>query len=272
MNAMSGLADSRRRGADRPCRGDDPHVGAALRLPGARPHPSGYRLYSEEEVDDAAAASSSCAAAGCPCRPRWSARAPRPASAPTRRSSAPSPHEGRARRLRKRTLIALSRAIEDEAMARAAAPVVHGRLPARAPLPRRRAPLRRMARRWRTVTVVFADFARAAASATGAPAEVPITPDAALGHEWAVVVDAPGFAVCLPAWEPPASSRADNELDREGLRGALDAGPARRARGLASPARRCARAAAPDVGRRIEQLLRDRPLAPDGAGAPGWRR
>ena len=102
---------------------------------------------------------------------------------------------------------------------------------------------------------------RGAASAT-APTEVPITRDDALGNEWAVVVDAPGYAACLLAWETPESQRD---------------GPPARARAAAS--RRCGRStrtscaaprwwaprwparAAPAVGERMERMLRDRPLA-----------
>ena len=50
--------------------------------------------------------------------------------------------------------------------------------------------------------VVFADF-EALTRGRAAPVEVPLAASDALGHEWAVVVDAPGFAACLLAWEPP---------------------------------------------------------------------
>ena len=39
--------------------------------------------------------------------------------------------------------------------------------------------------------------------------------DDALGNEWAVVVDAPGYAACLLAWETPESQRDDHLPDRE---------------------------------------------------------
>ena len=35
------------------------------------------------------------------------------------------------------------------------------------------------------------------------PAEIPIGQGEALGHEWAVIVDAPGYAACLVGWETP---------------------------------------------------------------------
>ena len=36
-----------------------------------------------------------------------------------------------------------------------------------------------------------------------------------LGNEWAVVIDAPGYAACLLAWETPESQRDDHLPDRE---------------------------------------------------------
>ena len=63
--------------------------------------------------------------------------------------------------------------------------------------------------------VVFADFP--APRLDAAPAEIPIAPEAALGNEWAVIVDAPGFAACVLAWErprTPAEERDLPELDR----------------------------------------------------------
>jgi hypothetical protein len=47
------------------------------------------------------------------------------------------------------------------------------------------------------------------------PAEIPITPDAALGNEWAVIVDAPGYAACLLAWERPRSPAERRQPDGE---------------------------------------------------------
>ena len=140
--------------------------------------------------------------------------------------------------LRKRTLIAISHAIEDETIARAAGPVVFGAL-GHAP------------------------------RLDAAPAEIPIPPDAALGNEWAVIVDAPGYAACVLAWErprTPAEERDLPELDRrfESL-WTMDPAIVRRAALVG-----CAltRDEAPELAGRIERLLTDRPLAVE-APAPG---
>jgi hypothetical protein len=49
---------------------------------------------------------------------------------------------------------------------------------------------------------VLAAFPQAAAP-PGRPIEVPIAADAPLHREWALVIDSPGCAVCLAAWEVP---------------------------------------------------------------------
>ena len=175
------------------------------------------------------------------------------------------PAEGRARMLSKRTLIAMSRAIEDETLARAAGPVVLGAF-------QRERHFRRVEHRYRRLhraadaTVVFADFPQARISDPGAPAEVPIPPDAAIADEWAVVVDAPGFAVCLVGWEPPVRQAPADELDRRfETFWTLDPGEVRQA---AHAAAGVAAITAPEVGARIERLLADRPLGLESA-VPG---
>ena len=170
------------------------------------------------------------------------------------------------RRLRKRTLLAISRAIEDETLARAAAPVVVGAFQAIrnfTPVAHR---YDRMARN-ADACIVFADFP-ALRARDGHPTEIPITSDDALGNEWAVVVDAPGYAVCLLAWETPESSRDDHLPDRERIFEALWTLDPR-------VVRRASLAGAALVGRvdealgeRLEQMLRDRPL-PFEAPVPG---
>ena len=62
--------------------------------------------------------------------------------------------------------------------------------------------------------VVFADF-DARARARGPPGRGPDPPEDVLGNEWAVVIDAPGYAACLLAWETPESQRDDHLPDRE---------------------------------------------------------
>ena len=167
--------------------------------------------------------------------------------------------------LRKRTLMAISRAIEDETLARAAGPVVFAAF-------QHERHYRAVQHRYERLAanadaaVVFADFAEPR-EVEGLPAEVPIDPEDALGNEWAVVIDAPGYAACLLAWEHPR--RRDLELaDRERRfesMWTMDPRVVRRAAqvscGLA--ARWC-----PELAGRVERLLTDRPLAVE-APAPG---
>ena len=84
---------------------------------------------------------------------------------------------------------------------------------------------------------------------------------AALGHEWAVVVDAPSFAVCLCAWEPPVRRPPADDLDREfETFWTLDAGAVRQA---ALAGATVAGMTAPPIGERLHELLAERPLHTD---------
>lgn len=109
--------------------------------------------------------------------------------------------------LSKRSLVALSEAIEDEYCARAAHGVVLGCF-------QRERYYRRTEARWRELArsagdaVVFADFHGRADPADG-PAEVPLPPSAPLLREWVVVCDAPHFAACLAGWERAGQDAAD---------------------------------------------------------------
>ncbi|MGC4110070.1 MAG: DICT sensory domain-containing protein [Nocardioides sp.] len=114
------------------------------------------------------------------------------------------------RRLRRDVLVAISRAIEDEAMARATKPVVFGAF-------QRESFFRQAAGRWGEIArtsslcVVLADFPEPARG-PGAPVEVPLPADSPLLREWAVVVLAPSLSVALTAWEVPSQDAGD---DRE---------------------------------------------------------
>jgi len=160
--------------------------------------------------------------------------------------------------LTKRTLLAISRAIEDETMSRAAAPVVIGAFQSERNYRAVEHRYRAMARTADAV-VVFADFERRAGGAE-TPAEVPLEPGDALANEWAVVIDAPGYSACLLAWEQPRAARAqvaDSERTFEAI-WTLDPRVARRAAEIgASLARRADDA----LGDRLDGLLSERPLA-----------
>jgi hypothetical protein len=167
--------------------------------------PSGYRVYVPEDVAalrrvagfrrqglSVPAALERARAAAAPARPSiFAALADGPV---------------RPQRLRKPTLVALSRAIEEEALARAAGPVVFGAFQAERNY-------RAVEHRWRRLArvadavVVFGGFAAVRSSDPDEPVEVPIGRGEPLGDEWAVIVDAPGFAACLVGWEVDQVSR-----------------------------------------------------------------
>jgi DICT domain-containing protein len=172
----------------------------------------------------------------------------------------------RPQRLRKRTLLGLSRAIEDEAMARAAGPVIVGAF-------QRERNYRAVEHRYRRLAsvadsvTVFADFPQVRVG-DREPSELPVPLDAPLGHEWAVVVDAPGFAACLLAWETPESERdrerPDSRREFESL-WTMDPIAVRHAAHVGAA---IAGQASATVRARLERLLADRPLAME-APAPG---
>jgi DICT domain-containing protein len=113
--------------------------------------------------------------------------------------------------LAKRTLIALSHAIEDECAARAERPVLFGSF-------QRERFYRDAESRWRDLArtsataVVFADFDELR-TPDGAPAELPLDRSDPLGREWSLVCDAPGYAAFLAAWERPGQDGAP-DLER----------------------------------------------------------
>jgi DICT domain-containing protein len=111
-----------------------------------------------------------------------------------------SPHL-RFERITPRSMLALSRAIEDECCARADHPMVAGAF-------QTEATYRRNEMRWRSIAVtaaaaiVFADFAEPS-PARAMPIEVPLATDAQTRREWVVICDAPGRSACLVGWEHP---------------------------------------------------------------------
>lgn len=111
--------------------------------------------------------------------------------------------------LPKRTLVALSHAIEDECLARAERPVLFASF-------QRERFYRDAETRWRTLAldtdaaVVFADFAEPRRPA-GAPIELPIEPTDPVGREWSLVCDAPDYSACLSGWELPSQDVPDPE-------------------------------------------------------------
>jgi DICT domain-containing protein len=168
--------------------------------------------------------------------------------------------------LRKSTLVAISRAIEDEALARAAGPIVFGAF-------QREAFFRPVEHRWRRLAqasdavVVFADFPAQRATPEGLT-ELPLDDEDAVSNEWAVIIDAPGYSACLLAWEPPGRRErggADDLSRRFEAAWTLDPEITRQAAGVAA---RLAGRLDPALGTRLQGLLAERPLATERP-APG---
>lgn len=117
--------------------------------------------------------------------------------------------------LTKATVLALTRAMEDECCARAERPVLFASF-------QRQRFYHQSQQRWaelaRTaqLVVIFADFAGQPApggSTPPVPVTVPVPADAPLRREWALVCDAPDYPVCLAGWEHPGQE-AVTDADR----------------------------------------------------------
>lgn len=124
--------------------------------------------------------------------------------------------------LPKRTLVALSHAIEDECLARAERPVLFASF-------QRERFYRDSEQRWRTLArdtdaaVVFADFDEARRP-PGAPIELPIDRTDPVGREWSLVCDAREYCACLSGWEPPARTASATPSDASTPSGAWSRG------------------------------------------------
>jgi MerR family transcriptional regulator, light-induced transcriptional regulator len=162
--------------------------------------------------------------------------------------------------LRRPTLIALSRAIEEEAIARAAGPVVIAAFQSERNYRAVEHRYRRLARVADAVGV-FATFDAPQITGEDEPAEIPVGTTDALGHEWAVIIDAPGFSACLVGWEKPEPGaerifEAVWTMEPAVVRRAAQVGASLAAR------------EAPDWSERLLERLADRPLAVESP-APG---
>lgn len=161
--------------------------------------------------------------------------------------------------LRKKTLVALSRAIEHETLATAAAPVLFGAFQREHAYRQVEHRYRRMAKTADAATV-FADFEEERHPA-GGPVEIPIDLDDAIGNEWAVIVDAPGYAACLLAWEHPTDIEPDGPDDAKRRFEAIWTIHPRAVRRAAEVAARLVTQVDAEYGGELEALLADRPLA-----------
>jgi DICT domain-containing protein len=113
--------------------------------------------------------------------------------------------------LPKPALLAMSRAIEDECLARAERPVLFGCF-------QRERFYRASEDRWQELArtaeraVVLADFPRVRRP-RNAPVEVPIRAREPLAREWAVVCESPSFAACLTGWERPRAASGERVFE-----------------------------------------------------------
>jgi DICT domain-containing protein len=156
----------------------------------------------------------------------------------------------------KRTLTALSHAIEDECLMSARHGLLFGSF-------QRERFYRRSEPRWRELAqtadhaYVLADFSVAAEPDDG-PAEVPIGSGDPVAREWSVICEAPGFAAMLSAWERPGNEACgDGERCFE-LIWSVDAGVVREAARVAGG---IVQRAAPDLAEGLEERL-EQPLEP----------
>jgi DICT domain-containing protein len=224
---------------------------------------SGYRVYSE---DDVAALRRVVAyrhrGLSVPAAIDRVAETGGPADNPSIYAAvAATDHGARPQTLRKSTLVALSRAIEHETLAQAAAPVLFAAFQFE---PMYRAVEQRYRRlaRYADAAVVFADFPEVR-HPEDAPVEIPVTREDKLGNEWVVIVDAPGYCASLLGWEISDGLEEGGKGPRDGERRfeAIWTVDPRATRRAAEVAARLAARADPVYGAELELLLRDRPLA-----------
>jgi DNA-binding transcriptional MerR regulator len=132
----------------------------------------------------------------------WAPSAP-PSLFAALRQHAPQPAP---QRLPVRGMRAISHAIEDECLARAARPLIAGTF-------QREAAYRLAEPRWRELArtaglaFVLADFGTRRRSG-GGPAEISLPAHSPVRREWAVVCVDPDYSACLAGWERPADGGA----------------------------------------------------------------
>ena len=113
--------------------------------------------------------------------------------------------------LSKRAMLWMSRAIEDECLARAERPLLFGCF-------QRERFYRASASRWRELSrtaeraVVLADFGRAHGPRRG-PIEIPIHGTDPVAREWAIVCESPSFGAVLTGWERPRDAGGERRFE-----------------------------------------------------------
>jgi MerR family transcriptional regulator, light-induced transcriptional regulator len=127
--------------------------------------------------------------------------------------------------LRKATLLALTRAIEDEYCARAEHAILFASF-------QRQRFFRQSEHRWKDLArtaeavMIFADFT-AATGGDGEPWQVPVPAGAPLQREWVLVCETRDYPVCLAGWELPGQRETDDASRRFEVLWTLDPRPVR---------------------------------------------
>jgi MerR family transcriptional regulator, light-induced transcriptional regulator len=130
--------------------------------------------------------------------------------------------------LHKTTVLGLSRAIEDDYLASAEPGLLCGAF-------QRETFYRASARRWSELArrshwcAALADFAEARDHEPGRPALVPLSAEAPMRREWAVIAETPRLAICLAGWEPPGQEDAPDPRRVFEVRWTVDPAETRRA-------------------------------------------
>jgi len=186
---------------------------------------SGHRRYDERTVDavrsvvrrrDDGVRLDAAIAAALADLERIETPAPRSIFAELRRRHPQLPVQ----RMSKRTLLALSWAIEDEFCARADRPRIMGAFESERYWTAAAARWTELAR-VATSALVFADFpdlATADAVEPGRPVRVPLSADSPMRREWAVICESRDLPVALTAWEVPGQQgRPDPEREFDAI-------------------------------------------------------
>jgi len=155
--------------------------------------------------------------------------------------------------LSKRAMLSLSRAIEDECLARAERPLLFGCF-------QRERFYRASEGRWRELArtaeraVVLADFGRVRRPRYSA-VEVPIGTVDPVAREWTIVCESPSFGACLAGWERPSEGRGERMFEAAWT---VEAPAVRLA---AQVCLRLASSAAPDLFEDLSERLDSTPIS-----------
>lgn len=120
-------------------------------------------------------------------------------------------HDLQPMRIRKRQMIQLARAVEDESAARAEGGLLIGAFQEDRYYRRSEARWRRLCR-GAEIAFVLATFDELRRPA-GGPVEIPVTPTDPVASEWSVVALAAGHSACLLGWEAPPNG-PEQDADR----------------------------------------------------------